>query len=88
MRFGHTKGSPHGGRWYIGSLFHAGGMSVTVKLGAMVTLFSLTAEKRSGVAVQRVSRDCHATNAGGNGCSESRLKRAERIVLKILADAG
>lgn len=36
----HTKGSPQGGRWNMGSLFHAGGMSVTVKLGSTLGVFS------------------------------------------------
>lgn len=35
----HTKGSPQEGRWNIGSLFHAGGTSVTVRLRGMVCLW-------------------------------------------------
>lgn len=43
----HTKGSPHDGRWYMGSLFHAGGTSVTVRLGAMVDLLFGTVNGRA-----------------------------------------
>lgn len=36
-----TKGSAHGGSWYIGSLFHSGGISLIVRFGVMALIFEL-----------------------------------------------
>lgn len=36
----HTTGSPHDGRWNMGSLFHAGGTSVTVRFGPIMYSYS------------------------------------------------
>lgn len=33
---GRTRGSPHGGRWYIGLLFHCGGTSLIVRFASML----------------------------------------------------